>query len=358
MRVVNQNPYLQTARPVSKAPPAVSIQAPIEGNQLSDVEKLMDELKSTYKNIHFDFISLTDQEQIQNYAASKKGLNNVALSPKLLEKMVNDEGLKNRVKNVLNLMSSYQYTSQKHAELMDKELIGMGLILDENGEVSKWSVVRDQEKKDDYTWLIKRTESSRNPLAKTATKKKRPYVVKYNYSHSQSMMQLASAKNVPSVRGVIARKQGEIAKVKAQVTDPAEAARIIRSIKILIKSGGIKIARLHKEEQIYRQERAAAKRKKLKQEQRLAEELRKKRIARKAEEHCQTTSLDDVFKKTSVDDYQYKRISDIYTDTMAGGYTGEMTELAGMGTPTATAAASASAAQITVAPVGSVDCSA
>lgn len=353
MRVANQNPYPQTARSVSKAPPVKSVQTPAEGKQLSDMEKLMDELKDTYKNIHFDFISLSDTKQIQNYAASKKGLNNVALSPELLEKMVNDEGLKKRVKNILNLMSNYQFSSQVQAGLMDKELTGMGLILDENGEVSKWMAMKDQPKKNDYSWSWQKKEDDKNPFYKKKTKKESPYTVTYKYSHSQSMMRLASAKNVASVRGLIAQKQGEIPRVKQQVSDPVEAARIIRRIKSLIQSGNIKISRLHKEERISQQKRAAAKKLKIKQEQHLAEELRKKRTARKAQEHCQTASFDDIFVKPSVSDYRYRQITEAYADTMSGGYADGVPSVSA-----APAAAAAGTVQVAVTPVVTVDCSA
>lgn len=359
MRVANQNTHIQKARPASEAPPLVSCQpppsvspqAPPEGKQLSDAEKLMNELRNTYKNIHFDFISLSDTGQIQNYAASKKGLNNVALSPQLLEKMANDEGLKNRVKNILSLMNNYQFSSHVQAGLMDKKLTGMGLILDENGEVSKWTAMEDQ-KKDDFSWAYQKKDGNESPFFKKTTKKQSPFAVSYKYSHSQSMMRLASAKNVPSVRGLIAQKQSEISKVKLQVSDPVEAAAIIRKIKSLIQSGNIKIARLHKEERIYQQKRAAAKKMKFKQEQRLAEELRKKRTARKAQEHCQTASFDDIFVKPSVDDYRYRQVVEAYADTMSG-YTG-----AASGVPSASADPTVSAVQITVTPIVSVDCSA
>ncbi len=353
MRVADQNLYTKTARSVSKALPAKYAQTPAEGKQVSDVEMLMNELKDTYKNLHFDFVSLSDTEQIQNYAASKKGLNNVALSPELLEKMANDEGLKNRVKNILNLMSNYQFSSQVQAGLMDKELTGMGLILDENGKVSKWTAMKDQPKKKDFSWTCQKNEDNKNPFYKKAAKKESPYAVAYKYSHSQSMMQLANAKNVTSVRGLIAQKQGEIPRVKQRVSDPAEAARIVRRIKSLIQSGNIKIARLHKEERIYQQKKAAAKRLKFKQEQRLAEELRKKRTSRKAQEHCQTASFDDIFVKPSIDDYRYRQIAETYTDTMSGGYTAAVPAM-----PAAPAVGAAPAVQITVTPVVSVDCSA
>lgn len=122
------------------------------------------------------------------------------------------------------------------------------------------------------------------------------------------MMRLANAKNVTSVRGLIASKYSEISKVKLEVTDKAEAASIIRKIKAVIQNGNIKIARLHKEERIYEQKKLAAKRQKIKLEKLLTEQLRKKRIARKGQEHCQTICMDDIFPNPSAEELKYQNI--------------------------------------------------
>lgn len=355
MRVASQKLHIQAATPApleatTSVPP--SKQTPPAENQLSDMAELMNELKNTYKNIQFDFISFSKADQMKNYAASKKGLNHVALSPKLLEKMANDEEVKNHVKSILNQMDNYRFSSKIQADLMDKNLTGMGLVLDENGDVSKWTAMTEK-KKDDFSWAYQKKDEKKNSFYK---KKENPYTVPYKYSHSQSMMRLANAKSVSSVRGLMAQKQGEIQQVKRQVKDPVEAATIIRRIKSLIQSGNIKIARLHKEERICKQKRAAARKMKFKQEQRLAEELRKKRVARKAQEHCQTASFDDVFVKPSVNDYMYKQITDSYKDTMSG-YADAVSGASGVSAADSVSA-SAPAVQIAVTPVVSVDCSA
>lgn len=361
MRVANQNSYVHTApsAPLAATPPtSLPRQASPEGNQATDMKELINELKNTYKNIHFDFLSFSETDQIKNYAASKRGINHVALSPKLLEKMANDEELKNQVKSVLNQMNNYRFSSKIQAELMDKELTGMGLILDENGEVSKWTVM-EEKNKNDFSWAYKKKDEKKNPFYENKNKKENFYTTPYKYSHSQNMMRLANAKNVSSVRGLIAQKQGEIQQVKQQVKDPVEAATIIRRIKSLIQNGNIKIARLHKEERICRQKRAAARKMKYKQERRLAEELRKKRTARKAQEYCQTASFDDIFIKPSVNDYRYKQIADAYKDTMSG-YTGSASGMSGISAAAAPAVSvvQVAAVQTAVTPAASVDCSA
>ena len=351
--------YTTPAAPSTAATPiSLPQQPPSEENQSPNMTELMNELKNTYKNIQFDFISFSKTDQIKNYASSKKGLNHVALSPKLLEKMAADEELKNQVKNILNQMNDYRFSSKVQAELMDKELTGMGLILDENGDVSKWTAM-EEKKKDDFSWAYQKKEEKKNSFYENKKKKENPYTTPYKYSHSQSMMRLANAKNVSSVRGLMAQKQGEISKVKQQVKDPVEAAKIIRRIKSLIQSGNIKIARLHKEERICKEKRAAARRIKFKQEQRLAEELRKKRTARKAQEHCQTASFDDIFVKPSVNDYMYKQITDSYKDTMSGYADGALGMSGVSGVPVgAPVAPAAPVAEVTVTPIVSIDCSA
>lgn len=362
MRVTNQNSYVHTApsAPLAEtSSTSPSRQPSPEGNQTTNMTELINELKNTYKNLQFDFLSFSGADQIKNYAASKRGLNHVALSPELLEKMANDEELKNQVKNVLNQMNNYRFSSKIQAELMDKGLTGMGLILDENGEVSKWTVMEDKNK-NDFSWAYKKKDEKKNSFYENKNKKENPYATPYKYSHSQSMMRLANAKNVSSVRGLIAQKQGEIQRVKRQVKDPVEAATIVLRIKSLIQNGNIKIARLHKEERICRQKRAAARKMKFKQERRLAEELRKKRTARKAQEYCQTASFDDIFIKPSVNDYRYKQIADAYKDTMSG-YTGSASGMSGISVAAAAptvSVAPAAAVQVSAAPAASVNCSA
>ncbi len=316
MKVAESKPDFknQVLAPSQTSPRAVS-QSP-ETTSETDINKLINDLKNTYKNIDFDFISVSSG-QIKNYATSQSGINNVAIAPGLLEKMLSDDSVRAKVEQVLNSLNSYQFSSQVEALLVNKKLTGMGLILDENGEVTKWTAMKEQKTQNffpenkhqagtqDFSWS--KTKEAKNPYSKP-----------YKYSQSFNMMRLAGAKNVASVRGVIAANRSEIAKVKLEVTDAAEAAVIIRRIKNVIHKGDIKIARLHREEQLHRRQKAAKKRLKLKLEKQLAEELRRKRTARKAQEHCQTACMEDVFIKPSTADYRFKQIADQYTNTMSG----------------------------------------
>lgn len=351
MRVNSQT----SALPVLSTPQASASakSAPAE-TQPSSTEKLMNELRSKYKNIHFDFLSFENDDQLKKYVSSKRGLSNIAIDPALLEKMANDDTVRTRVESVLSMLDNYRFSSQVQAQLMDKRLTGMGLVLDENGDVSKWTVMEENPKPDFYYSTLNKDD---HRWSQFYQKRKNPKMTTYKYSHSRSMASLASAKNVSSVRGLIASKNREIQTVKLQVSDPAEAASIIRQIRSVIRSGNIKIARLHKEEHLYQQQRIAAKKMKVKLEKQLAEELRKKRTARKAQERCQTACMEDIFSKPSLNDYRYKEICEQYAETMSG-MAGAAPEALTSGAPAVSAEAAASAVQITVTSVASIDCSA
>lgn len=319
----------------------------------SDAAAMMNYLKENYKHINFNFISFDNKSHISQYGSTMKGTNNVTISPALLEKMSTDEEVRNHVENVLRHLSSYQKSAQTGAFLSDKELVGMGLVLDDDGQVSMWTATKERDKEKIYPtyWRDRESTSFYSKYAK-----KKTTTTNYNYSHSSNMMRLASAKNVPAVRGIIAAKYGEIQKVKAQVKDPAEAAAIVRKIKSVIQNGNIKIARLHKEENLNLQRKAAEKKLKDKLARQLAEELRRKRTARKGLEHCQTSHLDDVMPKPSMDDERFRQIAEQYVQSMPSS---ALSAESG-GSLAASAGSAAAPVNVTVvtAPVVSVDCSA
>ncbi|MCI8581847.1 MAG: hypothetical protein HFH13_01725 [Dorea sp.] len=282
----------------------------------SGAVEMMNYLKENYKHINFSFISFDNNSQIGQYGSTMKGKNNVAISSELLEKMSTDEEVRNHVENILRHLNSYQNAAQTGAFLKDKELVSMGLVIDEDGKVSMWTATKDRDKEKIYPTYW-RDEESTNFYSKYAKKKNSSS--NYNFSRSNNMMRLASAKNVPAVRGLIAAKYGEIQTVKAKVKDPVEAAAIVRKIKSVIQSGNIKISRLHKEENLALLKKSAEKKMKEKLARQLAEELRRKKIARKGQERCQTSHLDDVMPKPSFDDERFRQIAEQYAESLSPG---------------------------------------
>lgn len=272
------------------------------------IDSLINELQDKYSHLNFTFLSFADQSELKHYASASRGTNNVVIAPELLDKMLADTSVYKKVTGILDNFSSYQQNTQFKTLLSGKTLTSMGFVLDEDANLSTWAASTEKREQLPYIPSSEKAPYSLE-FSRSEHKKETPYRTTYNYSHSSNMMRLANAKNVASVHGLIASKYGEISKVKLEVTDKAEAASIIRKIKAVIQNGNIKIARLHKEERIHEQKKLAAKRQKVKLEKLLAEQLRKKRIARKGQEHCQTICMDDIFPKPSAEDIKYRNIA-------------------------------------------------
>ena len=312
----------------------------------TDAASMIKYLKQTYKNINFSVISFENHQQISQYGAGQTGTNNVAISEELLE------NLRRHVENILNHMDQYQKSANVEALLKNKELVGMGLVIGEDGQVSKWTAMQKKDESTQPTWWRDKKSTS------FYAKKKSPKVNSYSYSHTSSMMRLASARNVTSVKGLISAKYGEIQRVKSQVSDPAEAARIVRKIKSVIQSGNIKIARLHKEENLRLREKAAERKMKDKLALQLAQELKRKQKARMGQEHCQTATahMDDVTPNSSMNDEQFKQMAEQYVDSLSP--TALSAEIASVLGGTASAGVSVEVMSAPVTSVEFIDCSA
>lgn len=351
MKVMNSKAYPDSSIVLSR----MDSRKDVENNtsiEQSDAASMMKYLKQTYKNINFSVISFENHQQISQYGKGQTGTNNVALSEKLLERMSTDENLRQHVENILNHMDQYQKSANVDALLRNKELVGMGLVIGEDGQVSKWTAMQKKEEEANATWWRDKKSTS------FYAKKKSPKVNSYSYSHTSSMMRLASARNVSSVKGLISAKYGEIQRVKSQVSDQAEAAKIVSKIKSVIQSGNIKIARLHKEENLKLRQKAAERKMKEKLALQLAQELKRKQKARMGQEHCQTSTahMDDVMPDSSMNDEQFKQMAEQYVDSLSStALSAEAATLVG------SAASGSVSVEVMSAPVTSVefiDCSA
>ncbi len=313
--------------------------------------EMMNYLTQTYKHINFSFISFENNRQIAQYGSGQTGMNNVSISAELLEKMSTDEKVKQQVENILKHLSDYQQSAKIEALLCDKKLVGMGLVIDEDGQVSKWTAMKEKEKEDYPVWWRDRESTSFY-----SSKIKTPKTKAYSFSHASNMMRLAGARDVRAVKSLISAKYGEIQRVKLQVSDSTEAAAIVRKIRSVIQSGNIKIARLHKEENLQLRQKSAEKKKKEKLARQLAQELKRKQRARMGQEKCQSQAahMSDLIPKNNMTDEQFRQIAEQYVETLSS--TALSAETAGMIDCSASGGVSV---EVMSAPVTSVvDCSA
>lgn len=313
----------------------------------SDAAAMMAYLRGKYGNIHFSVLSSANSGNIGSYGSGQTGFNHVAISETLLEKMGADEGLRRYVENILDHMGEYRNTARAGAMIRDRKLVGMGLVIDDDAQAYMWTAVQKRDKDSVYPTYWRDREST-SFYAKNKKARRNSH---YNYSHSNNMMRLASARDIPAVKGLLAGKYGELQKVQWQVDDPAEAAAVIRKIKAFIRSGNLKISRLHKEEDLERLRKSAEKKMKERLERQLREELRRKKAARRGQEQCETADIADVFPKSGMNDERFRQIAEQYVQSM-------FPSASDGGTVSTDTGGASVSTEVTVmcAPVASLDC--
>lgn len=320
----------------------------VENSGRTDAAAMLAYLKDTYRNIDFSVFSSSHSGNIGSYGRGQTGTDHVAISEKLLEKMGTDEELRQYVENILDHMGEYRNAARANAMIRDRKLTGMGLVIDDEARAYMWTAVQKRDKDSVYPayWRDRESTSFYEKNKKTKSSSH------YNYSHSNNMMRLASARDISAVKGLIAGKYGEMQKVRWQVDDPAEASAIIRKIKAFIRSGNLKISRLHKEEDLERLRKAAEKKMKERQEQRLREELRRKKAARRGQEQCETTDMEELFPESAMNDERFRQIAEQYVRSMSPSAGG------GDVAPSAGGSGTSADTEVTVmyAPVTSLDC--
>lgn len=275
------------------------------------VDQYMKELKEKFPELNFHVVSTDDKKQMKDSIQSQCGLYNVNIDPKILEQMTTDEAVRAKIEELLkNVKSQHDYYA-KLAELSGKKVLAMGTNIDENGNASIYSATVKGEEKNPYIPTAN-SQDRYEPSKKDSFNDR--YSYKYNYGNG--MMRLAQARSITSVKGFIASQYAEISKVKALVSDETEAAITVRKIKKAIEKGRTKVTRLRKEENLQKQRRIAIKKKKAALSKELTEKLRKKRMARMGQEHCDTIDMGGML-ENEYDKIRYKYGTLQYENTMS-----------------------------------------
>lgn len=285
-----------------------SVQYTVTEKKANEIAKFKNEIETKYPGLRFDYKSLENTEQIKNYAKQQYGYGHVTIPPQLLEKMMSDEKIKQKIENMLENIEKNHKILKVMTEVQGKDVIGVGTVFTEEGDVSTWVSAEKQNTEpifqkpidNSYSYQEKKDKNEEN------ARKKAVFTVVYHYTASSDMIRIAKADSMQSVRGIIASKRGEINKVKSLVEDKTEAMRIISKIKSVIRKGSMKLSRLHKEEDLELQRRIAEKRFKVSLERELREDLRRKRVARKSQENSETADISDIFVRPNENDLRYQ----------------------------------------------------
>lgn len=283
----------------------IPAQAPVkqaagEGG-LSENEYLA-QLRQKYKDFQITVTDTSNEAKMTETLLSRPGTFQVFLDPELLKKMAADVTFREKYEGILEQLYAQQKNVIRDAAREGKTVYSFGAVLDQEGNAALYAAVA--EKKETAAPLPSFSQSSQASQYDKKTSSS-PIIIRYKYNPGNHLTRLSQARSISNVRGVIQTQYNEMGRARRNIKNKAEAAVTLRRIRNVISKGNIKIARLHKEEALARRCRIAEHKSQAEREQRLRQELREKRMARKAQEHCDTLDFSNLMDEKAKSDYRY-----------------------------------------------------
>lgn len=274
------------------------------GNELSETEYLA-QLRQKYTDFQITVTDTSNETQISEALLSHPGTFQVFLDPELLKKMASDGTLRKKYEEILEQLYAQQKQVIRDAAREGKTVHSFGVVLDKDGNASLYAAVIDKKEPaicvPSFSHSSETSQYDKKPNAS-------PIMIRYKYNPGNHLTRLAQARSISNVRGLIQTQYNEMSRARRNIKNKTEAAVTLRRIRNVISKGNIKIARLHKEEALAKRCRIAEHKNQAAREQRLRQELKEKRMARKSQEHCDTLDFSNLLDEKARSDNRYHEL--------------------------------------------------
>ncbi len=123
----------------------------------------LQDLRKQYPHLKMTAQAFGGESAIRSYAQNQSGKYNVAIHPKALERMGQDEEFGSRIHDILSFVKEADDNLERFVNANGATLVASGTIIDANGEVSMWSSSRTTV---EGPGLFERSKKSMDDLAK------------------------------------------------------------------------------------------------------------------------------------------------------------------------------------------------
>lgn len=232
------------------------------------------------------------REGIKDYALSNRGGFQVVISRAALERMMEDPDFEKKCMDALREARKEQAHKIAGLPARGKKLLGCGLVLDGEGEVSRWvlsgnAVQRPTEKKkNSFYWHTEKEDGSYSRFKTekgTLTIEKK----KLSYVPAKDLVKIARAANRQLLKKTISGIQAQIYQLKSGGGDRRVRNVLVKQAQQVLQKARIKDKLLKKEELLTMQQKRAAEKAEFEKSLQLKILLKRKRESRKVREYGQ-----------------------------------------------------------------------
>lgn len=260
---------------------------------------------------------LNGEAAIGKYAISHQGTFQIVISQKALEKMMTDPEFEKKCIDALKTERQAQAEKLAGLPAQGKRLLGCGLALGEDGEISQWVLTQKQ----DFQSMAGRSEKEQKDASSRNKKEEKLFNMvkkKVTYVPAKDLIKIARAVNRQAVRKTISGIQAQISQLKAGGGEKEVRAAYVKQAEQVLLKAKLKDRQLKKEELLKLQQKRAFEKAEYEKSLQLKQLLKRKREGRKVREYGQ---IRDYYETPQQRQREEERLANCFP-AVTGGYEG------------------------------------
>lgn len=281
---------------------------------------------------------LNGKADLGKYALSHQGTFQIVISQKALEKMMADPEFEKQCIEALQAERKAQAEKLAGLPAQGKRLLGCGLALGEDGEISQWVLSQKQDFKN-MTGITGKEKKEDNSGYKTAQNTFKMEKKKASYVPSRDLIKIARAGNRQAVRKTISGIHAQIYQLKAGGGERRVKAVLVKQAEQVLLKAKLKDKQLKKEELLKLQHKRAYEEAEYEKSLQLKQLLKRKREGRRIREYGQIRDYYETPQQREREEEKYENYlsgasggcEPIAADTGLAGMSGTAFDTAAMG---------------------------
>lgn len=265
---------------------------PVAVKQNTDATDWLSQLLTSYPDAQTYVKNLSGAEGIRDFAATHYGSLQIIISPEALKRMANDTEFRKQCEEAVK--STLKTLEDKISDMMtgNKTVLGKGLYIGADGNVSQWVVSEKHENKTEefLPWRMTTTDTKKNNSTdRFRSKDGKVFEVtkKLNYRPARDLERIAKAHNQQAVKTAMGGIRYSIYQLKSSSGDKNVSRQLVGQAEQVLRKAQLKVKLLIKEEYMKQSEERAKERFEEKRAALIRKQLREHQVKRKIREYGQ-----------------------------------------------------------------------
>lgn len=294
---------------------------------IESTEDYLRSLQEQFPGARIHIGDLSGSQGIKDYAQSHYGSLQIVLSPEALRRMMEDPEFKKECERLIGEARKALYDKAGRLNMAGGRMVGSGIVLDEDGNVSQWFAGVLQEKEKPYQpWLPTVDAVTKDGLItriKTKDGKTIVFRKRLNYRPARDLSRIAQAESQQMVKTAMSGIRASIYQLKSSGGDKQMVGQLVGQAEQVLLKARAKIKNLGKEDLIKIAHKRAEQVHELDRAAHLKRILKERQVKRKVREYTQIRDYYPTPQELRQEEEKAERWAEQITSDFVGSAGGE-----------------------------------